>query len=737
MKASTTANSYGVGLVVEPNSAADFNLGEVYLQRLYTISGTLILTNTNSTWNGLDYRGVSPTIVATDSNNVDWEAEVTSSGTFVLNLASGVYDFAASEDEYNISSLEGKEISNTIQSNTVELKSTLEPTSFDISVCLVSDKNGNCETGIPKYANIELISSSNSSVVYELSEADFDEFGMTSVEVLPGVYTIQTNYTEAGDQNATDFNMFFTTQEIFVSMFEEDNVEFFIELNDERLFDGKLTAGADNFSNVQFLLYNESNNQWLSAVTDDFGNFSEYIPSGDWLIIVSPQEIENTTYTLRHPITIDDDLSVRTDISLALFEAVNVNMTLIESMTDNFVDNARVIAVSNDGYGNVTLGASNLSGYVSDTIMPGSWTLTLTKETSDKKWTIQQDDYVFDATQEGDVNLGEVMIDLEVLIGGKIFWDFNENGVVDITETIENASVTISSSDEMTTYDVATDAFGVWSQMVSIMDTYNVTVEKSGYSTGYYLTNETNGLIIDSDSVTEDLSIVADNVLVSGVVTSVMQDQAASLTDSTITLYPESGRDISPIDVVGTYSNGELVWTANVEPGNWIVVVESTIKDENTGGISIGYINAGVEEGGELEMVMSSGGYLHLDTTWQDIELNQHHAGSSSSGIGMLTDDVQVTIDTGLDATWNYTIETDGSLELLLPVGDFQLSSEFTTIQHDRLLEMDYSGNSFGVVEQGIIDVTMSYTRALNSAASVSVNQSSITNATLIEKPPC
>ena len=190
----------------------------------------------------------------------------------------------------------------------------------------------------------------------------------------------------------------------------------------------------------------------------------------------------------------------------------------------------------------------------------------------------------------------------------------------------------------------------VWSQM--IMDTYNVT-EKSGYYR--ILSNKrNNGLIIDSDSVTEDLSIVADNVLVSGVVTSVMQDQAASLTDSTITLYPESGRDTSPIDVVGTYSNGELVWTANVEPGNWIVVVESTIKDENTGGISIGYINAGVEEGGELEMVMSSGGYLHLDTTWQDIELNQHHAGSSSSGIGMLTDDVQVTIDTGLDAAWNY-----------------------------------------------------------------------------------
>ena len=44
--------------------------------------------------------------------------------------------------------------------------------------------------------------------------------------------------------------------------------------------------------------------------------------------------------------------------------------------------------------------SSNSSGYVSDTIMPGSWTLSLEKETSDKKWTINQGDYIFDATQK-------------------------------------------------------------------------------------------------------------------------------------------------------------------------------------------------------------------------------------------------------------------------------------------------------------------------------------------------
>ena len=65
-----------------------------------------MLNNTNTTWNGLDYDGLNPTIVAIDEMGVEWEAEVTSSGSFYPKLASGTYDFAASEDEYNISVIE-------------------------------------------------------------------------------------------------------------------------------------------------------------------------------------------------------------------------------------------------------------------------------------------------------------------------------------------------------------------------------------------------------------------------------------------------------------------------------------------------------------------------------------------------------------------------------------------------------------------------------------------------------
>ena len=98
---------------------------------------------------------------------------------------------------------------------------------------------------------------------------------------------------------------------------------------------------------------------------------------------------------------------------------------------------------------------------------------------------------------------------------------------------------------------------------------------------------------------------------------------------------------------------------------------------------------------------------------------------------------VEMTIDIGIDVTWNYTLDSnDGVKPILLPVGDFQISSEFTTIQHERIL-MNYTGNSFGLIEQGIIDVELSYTRTLNSKSNLTINDASVVNATFIESLQC
>ena len=336
LKAATTGNTYGVGQYVQPNEQPMLDIGEIYLNKLTSVSGIITVADTNATWNAQNYDGLVPTIVATDNNGIEWQALVTNSGSFTVSLANGLYDFGSSEDEYNITVIEDYEVDNFVESSFISLTSDQEPVTLQFSVCLVLEKTGSCTDSIPKYADIQIISEFDDNT-YTLNQSSFDDQGSSSIDLLPGLYTIQTNYTDADNENATDFNTFSTNQQIFASMFIEDNEVIFIEFVDERLFSGKMTVGAGNFSNVQFLLYNESKNQFLSATTDESGNFSEYIPAGDWLVIVSPQESDNTTYTLRYPISIDDDSEARTGIELALAEAVTVNMTLVESLTDNYV----------------------------------------------------------------------------------------------------------------------------------------------------------------------------------------------------------------------------------------------------------------------------------------------------------------------------------------------------------------------------------------------------------------
>ena len=179
--------------------------------------------NTNSSWSAQNFNGLTPTILAVDENGIEWDAEVSATGTFTFNLANGIYDFSGSEGEYNIEVIEDWEITNFVETQTLSMMADLQPVSVVIEVCLVKDVSGDCSEGIPKYAEMTITSQFDVNATYKLGESDFDEFGTYNLEIMPGRYTLQTTYTDSSDENATDFNMFFTTQDIFISMFAEDN----------------------------------------------------------------------------------------------------------------------------------------------------------------------------------------------------------------------------------------------------------------------------------------------------------------------------------------------------------------------------------------------------------------------------------------------------------------------------------------------------------------------------------
>jgi len=592
------------------------------------------------------------------------------------------------------------------------------------------------DEGGPVYAEFN-VKSLITGEEFNFTQENYTQLGVVETTLLPGPYEISVNYSSPGDVNASDFNNFFQTSRVFVDPFSQEVQNISISFSDEYLFSGHLSYPDGENVSVEYLLYNEDDDEWFSVQTDENGNFNTYVPSGDWLIIISPTDYDNKSYTLRQPIVIGSDSSIRTQISLTLVEVVQIEFILEEQNSGIPVENARLIAVSQDGLGNISLSPSNESGYVSDTIMPGVWSLTLEKNGIDRIWSVDNnEETTFDTADAVDnlLDLSTINANVSVRIGGRIYWDINEDGEVQIIEWIENANLTVTSENNADFVEqLSTNVDGIWELYVPVDDTYNITVTKEGYSTEYVSDENSTQLVVGQESITIDSTITANNVLVSGVVTTSLTNPEFHLSGASVMLYPESGSNDDPIAPDTSYNNGELTWTSSVKPGNWVVVVVSGNVDENGGGVAIDQIDATIADGGELEMTMSSGGYLHITTAWTDTNLTQHHVGSDESNIGysMITDPVTVTVDIGLGTKWDYHFAEDGTLTVLLPVSDVELDSKFTTLQ--RNLDMEYTGFALGSIEQGIIEISMDYNRKINSETSVTVNEQTITNATFIE----
>ena len=352
---------------------------------------------------------------------------------------------------------------------------------------------------------------------------------------------------------------------------------------------------------------------------------------------------------------------------------------------------------------------------ISEVLMPGNWTLMLNRTENLEMWSLEQGLYnSSDSMVNNSWEAGIVNIEKSVLIGGKIFWDLDENDSPSSSEGIEDVNVSITSASGFNE-SVITDAEGAWRLFVPIRDNYSVVAQKAGFATVNYTDGNNSFYTVNDTHESRDFEMSAGVVSVSGNVTDIL-GASTRLDGATVTLYPASGIVRDPISITSTsYANDTLSWTGSIQPGDWIVVVEGTDFDENGGGIAIGLLEASVQEGASLDLVMEKGGLLSLSTSWLSIENEQFHAGDIPEG-------VDVEIDLGGDLVWEVPFDANGELEMVLPVGNVILDGEFDSVQHDLNLTMEYNaGLSVDVMQDTAEDRVMEFTRRVNSDLIVEV----------------
>ena len=726
----------GYGALVEVATGVDAELGMLYIEPTSLVNGVVHLYDNQTRWDSSFPLWEAPEVVATNAAGLMWTTTTNELGDFAFDLPNGVWTISLTDERLNATAIEDLSVnrSSTEAISTMVVIANPEAVEVEMNVFLNSAEDGTFENGTAATPAFTLKPiDENREPMYYTAE-DYTEPGIITVSLTPGGYDVQFNRTAASGENATDYDLigetFFDAIRIGLDPVDEP---YEVALKNTYLVTGTLFNTTDDGIANDFLLYNEADDQWFNVGSDENGSFAAYVPAGEWLIIVAPFTNGDHTETLRQPLTVDAD-SARTGLELTTSISVEVSMQLLEAVTEAALSDMTVTAVSHDGFGNITFERTDADGNASELLMPGTWSFYFNRTIGTKSWFMDTSDTPF-STGAADENhslvLDPVYATLEVEIGGKVYWDLDNNSAPSLGEGLPEMSVTVvgSNNSEVSTT-VTTDDEGVWRVFVPIRDVYNVTVEKEGFETVYYATEDQNGYTVHDSPDSTDIEVTAGLVEVEGTVTD--QLDADRLVDATIVLYPVAGIERDAVAVSGSMSDTTLEWSTSVQPGEWVVVVSQSNPGPNGGGVAIGLLDASVANGGNITMVMALGGYVDLTTAWTDIEQNEHHAGSDDAGSDMIegTVELEVSFD---GQSWMVDVPASGELRELFPEGSVSFDGEFMTVQHATAVEMEYyGGQTTTITADSTIAATLQFNRRVNSALDITFNDASLSDATLL-----
>jgi hypothetical protein len=716
LNAQSSVSAFAAGSVVTVSEGMS-TLDALILGPTVDVVGAVKLFDNITNWNQ-DIPNYQPVeIHATGEDGVVWTATTDDAGLFNVQLLNGTWTFSIPDVDYNADSVTDYLVNVEDGMNPEPVELITNPANSTVTLNVFTDLgDGIFENGTAIRPDIQLIPVSEVGQQVNITSDDYSADGIVDVVLSPGIYAITTNSLDASDENATDasleLNEILDIIPIGLTGPEEPVL---VPIVDAWRMNGTISWANGSAMVENFLLSTPDGSDYVPISVDENGTFATYVQSGDYIVVVAPILNGNGVMeSLRMPITIDADSSVRTDLSLALVETIEVSLTLKESGTDSELVGKKVVLVSHDGYGNITMNPSDADGNATQLLMPGTWSLYMNESAAQRFWTIDTSD----ASVLMDVNtsLGVVYAALEVEIGGKAYWDTDEDDIADANEGVEGANVTIQGGSIDTV--VATDSAGVWRLYVPILENYTVTVSKDGFGVVSYDDNNTGTYVVDNEPVSQDIEMSAAEVTVTGTVTDVLD--ASRLEDASITLYGTSENQQDSVDVIGTLAGDTLSFTAVVEPGQWVVVVYEDDAPFNGGGVAVGLLEAEVQDGGSIELVMSKGGWVDLSTEFTSFNLQPFNAGTDDPD-SPVSDVVDIEVDLGDGRAWTLPIDSDGTLEVLLPANSATFNSEFSTVQRD--LVMNYTaGISIDNGDEGRTAVMLSFNRKTNSDLVLSVS---------------
>ena len=632
-----------------------------------------------------------------DNYDVTWRKTVDDLGKFQMILPDGEWTFEISDSDFDVSP-----VTKLIDTDNFSVEMILSPPNGTLSLEMFLDNSGdlNSSNGTPVSYDFEIVAASQTGMGKNITSdgTEWVSEGLAEVSLEPGSYVISVSISDASDGDL--FGTMLSSQimpfDISLQGGTVDRVAAF--LPEWRVSISLANQFGGVLSDQEFKLINTETGWTQTQTTDSNGTWADHVAQGDWVLSVdSLLNSEGAIETLRAQID-SSSASSSTDLSFSTIEAASVTISLSEELGVP-LEGKKIVALSEDGLGEIGLSLTDDSGTSIAQLFPGNWTMSMEAEENGIKWILGPSNMILSSGDNGQMNF---TADRFAEISGNVFWDLNDNGIYNIGEGVNNATLTIypgmcneNSSSELTVIQDSQSS-GSWSSFEAVDLDYCLEASAEGF---YDISQDVE---LGNSSLEIDSMMTAQLVPVSGQISYIDADQFSSVSDTLLLeLIPTSdyARDsVSPVKtIVDGVWNG--AWTASVEPGDWIIRATS----EEHGLVAMSSLNAEVTVGGLSDMDLVTGGWVLIETQWLDYE-----------GATMTLSDIEdpkLNINMGAGVSWIANLEEDGSIRTLLPSGIIDVSSEFTTLQ--RGLNMTYSGGQAIGVEasQETPIITVSHSR--------------------------